>query len=69
MHQQTGKKRVLNRDKLRLVDPDLEWSQVRPRQSRAQRTRRLARYLEVEPEQPMQIDEREQQHTPVEDSP
>ena len=49
VHQPTGKKRVLNRDKLRLVNPDLVWDQVQPRRSRAQRTRRLSQYLEVQP--------------------
>ncbi|XP_013419699.1 uncharacterized protein LOC106180292 [Lingula anatina] len=33
-HQQTGKSRVVNRDKLRLVDRGLAWDQVRPRARR-----------------------------------
>ena len=33
----TGKRRVINRDKVELVDPDLEWSDVRPRPTRTAR--------------------------------
>ena len=30
-HQQTGKRKVLNKDKVQVVDPDISWDQVRPR--------------------------------------
>ena len=31
VHQQTGKQKVLNRDKVRLVDPNIVWDEVNPR--------------------------------------
>ena len=33
----TGKRRVINRDKVKLVDPDLEWTDVIPRPTRTAR--------------------------------
>ena len=35
INMRTGKRRVINRDKVKLVDPDLEWSDIRPRPIRA----------------------------------
>ena len=37
INMRTGKRRVINRDKVKLVDPDLEWSDVRPRPTRTAR--------------------------------
>ena len=37
INMRTGKHRVINRDKVKLVDPDLEWSDVRPRPTRTER--------------------------------
>ena len=34
VNMRTGKRRVINRDKVKLVDPDLEWSDVRPHPTR-----------------------------------
>lgn len=36
-NERTGKQRTVNRDKLRLVNPDLAWDDVNPRLTRAQR--------------------------------
>ena len=37
VNMRTGKRRVINRDKVKLVDPDLAWSDVRPRPTRTAR--------------------------------
>ena len=37
VNMRTGKRRVINRDKVKLVDPDLEWPDVRPRPTRTAR--------------------------------
>ena len=37
INMRTGKRRVINRDKVKLVDPDLEWSDVRPCPTRTAR--------------------------------
>ena len=39
VNMRTGKSRVINRDKVKLVDPDLAWSDVRPRPTRTARRR------------------------------
>ena len=39
VHQATGRRRTLNRDKLRIVDPSLQWDDVNPRVPRTQRHR------------------------------
>ena len=55
----TNKSRTVNRDKLRLVDPDMVWEGVNPRLTRAQRHRPI--YVPVSsPPQPDQSAERQQ---------
>ena len=46
VNQRTNKRRVVNRDKVKLVNPDLEWDDVRPRPTR---TARKLPYIPVMP--------------------
>ena len=58
VNQRTHKRKVVNRDKVKLVDPDLEWHDVRPRPTR---TARKQPYIPPPPE-PEAIPENQTDH-------
>ena len=63
VNQRTQKKKVVNRDKVKLVNPDLEWDDVRPRPTR---TARKLPYIPCTPEPEVTPTETEEPSTNIE---